>query len=136
MEFDKAYMKQMVKDHEAAVKLFSRQADRDDDADAKAFAAKTLPTLQNHLQMARATYDTVKGSGKTDRTDGGNTNRSDTNMNSNSGDMNMNQNTNRSTNSNNNTNSNMNRNNNTNSNANRNNNTNSNANTNSNVNRR
>lgn len=107
-DFDKAYMKQMVKDHEAAVKLFQRQADRSDDADVKAFAAKTLPTLQNHLQMARTLNDSVKNT----RTSGGNSDtnsNSDMNMNSNSGNMNTNSNRKSKRNSNSNSNSNVNR---------------------------
>lgn len=30
------------------------------DGDIKAFAAKTLPTLQEHLQLAQSTFDAVK----------------------------------------------------------------------------
>jgi len=43
----------LVKDHEKAVQLFSTEAQEGKDADIKAFASKTLPTLQEHLQMAR-----------------------------------------------------------------------------------
>jgi putative membrane protein len=42
----------LVKDHEKAVQLFSIEAQEGKDADIKAFASKTLPTLQEHLQMA------------------------------------------------------------------------------------
>jgi len=52
-EFDKAYMSDMVSDHETDVKEFQTQADKGNDPDVKAFAAKTLPVLQKHLQMAR-----------------------------------------------------------------------------------
>jgi putative membrane protein len=97
-DFDKAYMKQMVKDHEAAVKLFQRQADRGGDADVKAFATKTLPTLQNHLQMARSMNDSMK-----------NMKSNDSNSNSNRTNSNRNSNSNRNTNSNTNSNSNINR---------------------------
>ena len=51
--FDRDYMRDMVKDHEKAVQLFTTEANEGRDADIKAFAAKTLPTLQEHLQMAR-----------------------------------------------------------------------------------
>ena len=122
-DFDKAFMKQMVKDHEAAVKLFSKQADREGDADTKAFAAKTLPTLQNHLQTARTIYDSLKGV-RSDR-DNDNSNGGNTDINSNSdvktdrnGNM-TNTNSDRKSNSNRNTNSNRNNNTNTNSNDNR-----------------
>ncbi|MEP6569921.1 MAG: DUF4142 domain-containing protein [Acidobacteriota bacterium] len=52
-EFDKEYMSAMVKDHEEDVKEFQTQANEGTDPDVKAFAGKTLPTLQAHLQMAR-----------------------------------------------------------------------------------
>jgi len=52
-DFDREYMRDMVKDHEKAVQLFSTAAKEGQDADIKAFANKTLPTLQEHLQMAR-----------------------------------------------------------------------------------
>jgi putative membrane protein len=53
-DFDKAFSKKMLKDHEGAVSDFEKQSTNGDDADVKAFAAKALPTLQEHLQMARA----------------------------------------------------------------------------------
>ena len=52
-DFDRAFMRQMVKDHEKAVQLFSTASEESTDADIKAFATKTLPTLQAHLHMAR-----------------------------------------------------------------------------------
>lgn len=52
--FDRAYAKEMVKDHNKDVAEFQREATRGADPDVKAFAQKTLPTLQEHLQMARS----------------------------------------------------------------------------------
>jgi len=52
-EFDKEYMSAMVKDHEEDVKEFETQAKDGNEADIKAFAAKTLPTLQDNLRMAQ-----------------------------------------------------------------------------------
>jgi putative membrane protein len=52
-EFDREYIRQQVKDHEKAVALFERQANSGSDAELKAFAAKTLPTLREHHQMVR-----------------------------------------------------------------------------------
>lgn len=52
-DFDRAYAKQMVQDHEKAVALFRRQAQSDGQSNVKAFAQKTLPTLEEHLRMAR-----------------------------------------------------------------------------------
>jgi putative membrane protein len=59
-EFDKDYMKAMVDDHEKVVKAFENAAANAGDADVKAWAAKTLPTLQHHLEMAKATEKKVK----------------------------------------------------------------------------
>jgi putative membrane protein len=53
-EFDKEYVNAMVADHEKSVSLFKTQANNGTDADAKAFAAKTLPKLQGHLDMIKA----------------------------------------------------------------------------------
>ena len=39
-------------DHKKAVKAFEKAANEAKDADVKAFAAKTLPTLKEHLSMA------------------------------------------------------------------------------------
>lgn len=50
-DFDKAYVDAMVDDHEEDVDLFKEQAENGKDAEIKAFAAKTLPTLQGHLKM-------------------------------------------------------------------------------------
>jgi len=52
--FDKAYAQQMVKDHTKAVQLFQREADRGADAGLKGFASSKLPTLREHLEMARS----------------------------------------------------------------------------------
>ena len=60
-EFDKAYMDHMVKDHKKDVKEFQKAADNAKDPDLKAFAANTLPTLQEHLQMAENTEAALKG---------------------------------------------------------------------------
>ncbi len=59
-KFDKAYMKDMVKDHEDDVKAFKKQAKDGSDPDIQAFAAKTLPTLESHLEMAKSTYKNIK----------------------------------------------------------------------------
>jgi len=51
--FDSAYMADMVKDHDADVAAFQREAKSGKDADVKAWAAKTLPTLQEHQKQAK-----------------------------------------------------------------------------------
>jgi putative membrane protein len=59
--FDQAYMRGMVDDHTKAVKEFE-MATKSPDADIKAFAEKTLPTLREHLRLAQEIHKAV-GSG-------------------------------------------------------------------------
>lgn len=62
MEFDMMYVKEAgVKGHEAMEKLFMKESMSGKDMDAKAFAAKTLPTVRMHLQMAREMMTSMKG---------------------------------------------------------------------------
>jgi len=61
-QFDRAYMDDMVADHKEDVAEFKKQASSGKDSDLKAFAAKTLPTLADHLKMAQSTDAAVKGS--------------------------------------------------------------------------
>lgn len=53
-EFDRAYVKAMVEVHEKDVAAFDATARNATDADVKAFAVATVPTLKHHLQMIRA----------------------------------------------------------------------------------
>ena len=52
-EFDKKYMKHMVKDHTEDVKKFKEASQNVKDTELKAWADKTLPVLQQHLQSAK-----------------------------------------------------------------------------------
>jgi putative membrane protein len=63
-DFDRAYMEDMVKDHQKDVAEFQMEANSGSDPDIKAFASKTLPTLQEHLKMAQDTLASL-GSGST-----------------------------------------------------------------------
>ncbi|MDB6018378.1 MAG: outer membrane protein [Pedosphaera sp.] len=63
-DFDKAYMKRMVKDHKKDVKEFENAAKKAEDPDLKAFAVKTVPVLQEHLQMAESVHAKVAGEQK------------------------------------------------------------------------
>ena len=55
VQFDKEYAASIgVAAHQAAVKLFTQASQQASDPDIKAFAAKTLPALQHHLEMANA----------------------------------------------------------------------------------
>jgi putative membrane protein len=58
-DFDKTYMDMMVDDHNKDVDAFQKVVDHPKDADVKAWAEKTLPTLKNHLQMAKLYKDAV-----------------------------------------------------------------------------
>jgi putative membrane protein len=60
--FDRAYIADMVKDHQKDVKEFEKEATAGKDPDLKAFADRTLPTLQDHLKMAQQTQTKLGGS--------------------------------------------------------------------------
>ena len=53
-DFDKAYMKMQVKDHEKTVDLFEKCSKNTKDTDVKSFVDATLPKLKSHLDAARA----------------------------------------------------------------------------------
>lgn len=52
--FDRAYMQEMVTDHRKDVNAFKKESTSGKDPEVKAWAAKTLPTLEEHLQMAQS----------------------------------------------------------------------------------
>lgn len=72
-EFDRTYAKMMLKDHEKDVKEFERQSTKAGDPELRAFVTKTLPTLQEHLQMAR-TLPGNESSGNSNSNSGGSKN--------------------------------------------------------------
>ncbi|MFC5410028.1 DUF4142 domain-containing protein [Larkinella bovis] len=59
-EFDKEYVKMMVDDHKEDIDLFKEASFDAKDADIKAFAGKTLPTLQKHYDAVKAIQDGMK----------------------------------------------------------------------------
>jgi putative membrane protein len=59
-EFDKHYMGMMTDDHKDDIDQFEMAAKNLKDAEIKAFAAKTLPTLKMHLDSATAIKKDVK----------------------------------------------------------------------------
>ena len=61
--FDSAYMAHMVTAHLKAVALFQQEAKGGQDPEIKAWAAKTLPMLQEHLKVASSINATVKKAG-------------------------------------------------------------------------
>ena len=59
-KFDRLYMREAgVKDHKAAVALFTKEAKSGKDPELKAFAEKSLPTIKEHLQTAQNVYASV-----------------------------------------------------------------------------
>jgi putative membrane protein len=52
-DFDKAYIKDQLKDHQQDVREFQQEAKSGTDPDVKSFASKTLPTLEEHLSMVK-----------------------------------------------------------------------------------
>ncbi len=52
--FDRDYVRGQIASHQAAVKVFQDEIANGQDADLKAFATSTLPTIQAHLRTARA----------------------------------------------------------------------------------
>lgn len=61
--FDRAYMSTMLTDHRKDVSQFRVESKSGRDADVKAFAAKTLPTLEDHLKLAQDANRAVGTSG-------------------------------------------------------------------------
>src|ERR1700675_4342252 len=59
--FDRAYARDMVKDHETDVAAFQREANGGKDDSLKSFASDALPTLQDHLKEAKAMMKPVAG---------------------------------------------------------------------------
>ena len=52
-DFDKEFIQEVgLKDHKKDISMFEKTSKSADDADVKAFAAKTLPTLQQHMKHA------------------------------------------------------------------------------------
>lgn len=51
--FDREYVKSQLAAHKAAVALFGKESKSGNDSELKSFAASTLPTLQDHLQLVQ-----------------------------------------------------------------------------------
>jgi len=54
--FDRAYMDEMVKGHEKVATALRHEESVGKDPDVKSWASKTLPTVEEHLKMARTDY--------------------------------------------------------------------------------
>ena len=52
-DFDKAYLEMDIKDHSKDLSTFQKEAKDGKDPDVKAWAAKTVEAIEEHLKMAR-----------------------------------------------------------------------------------
>lgn len=71
--FDVAYANNQVAAHEQTIELF-KKASRSKDSEIKAFADKTLPKLEHHLQMARDLVTVTREAERNSNRDSGNRN--------------------------------------------------------------
>ncbi len=55
--FDKSYIANQIKAHKSTVALLQKEINSGQDADAKGFAQKVLPTVQSHLRAAEKIAD-------------------------------------------------------------------------------
>jgi len=74
--FDRAYMQHMLADHRKDVNEFKHESTMGKDPDVKAWASKTLPTLEDHLKLAQDTNKAVGTSGTATKTGRKGTSRS------------------------------------------------------------
>jgi putative membrane protein len=51
--FDREFLKTMISDHTRDISEFERVANQATNPDIKQFASEALPTLRDHLKMAR-----------------------------------------------------------------------------------
>ena len=58
-DFDKAYVNMMIEDHKNDVNDFTTASTKIQDPDIKAYAKKTLPVLQKHLDAINAIHDSM-----------------------------------------------------------------------------
>jgi putative membrane protein len=58
-EFDRAYARDMVNDHEKDIAAFKNETRMGKNPDVQNFASQTLPTLEDHLKQAKAMEKSV-----------------------------------------------------------------------------
>ena len=60
VRFDREYVTDMVKDHEGDIKAFEKEVKDGKDAEIKELAVEALPTLREHLNLAKQAQDRLK----------------------------------------------------------------------------
>jgi putative membrane protein len=68
VQFDQAYMKLMLEDHQRDIRDFRKSAQQGSDPNVKSFASSSLPRLHDHLAMVREAEKSVKVTDRTHRT--------------------------------------------------------------------
>jgi putative membrane protein len=59
-DFDRRYIDEMIDDHEDAIEDLENKADNASHPEVKAWAAKTLPKVRQHLEQARALKESLE----------------------------------------------------------------------------
>lgn len=59
-DFDKDYLKDVVREHKDEIDLFEKQAEKGEMESIKSWAAEKIPTLQNHLEKAEMVLDNIR----------------------------------------------------------------------------
>jgi putative membrane protein len=59
-QFDQAYMKLMLEDHQQDIRVFRKEAQQGSDSDIRSFASATLPKLHDHLALAQGAAKTAR----------------------------------------------------------------------------
>jgi putative membrane protein len=59
-QFDQAYMKLMLEDHQQDIRVFRKEAQQGSDSDIRSFASATLPKLHDHLALALGAAKTAR----------------------------------------------------------------------------
>jgi putative membrane protein len=62
-QFDVAYMSAQVGDHQKTAHLLEHEIGSGQDAQVKAYAIETLPTVMRHLEMAQSVLASLTGAG-------------------------------------------------------------------------
>ena len=63
-EFDKAYVRDMVADHQEDVREFQKESSSGKNDDVKGFASRTLPVIQGHLDKIKTIQSSMMSTGK------------------------------------------------------------------------
>jgi len=59
-DFDKDYLKDVVREHKDEIDLFEKQAEKGEMESIKSWASGKIPTLQKHLEKAESVLDNIR----------------------------------------------------------------------------